>query len=68
MPQWSSCVLVRVDELQNAAPIATFANAEAAADFVAHAKTVPSAGRSSLLFADGATVKAGSPGLTLILR
>lgn len=60
--------LVRIDGLQNEATVATFASAQAAADFVANAKTVKGSAHKGYLFADGATVKAGVPGVVVIFR
>lgn len=60
---------VCVDGLVQDTPIATFASAQAAADFVANAKTVKgTTGRKGQLVADGATVKAILPGLAIIFR
>lgn len=60
--------LVRIDGLQEETAIATFASAQAAADFVANAKTVKGSAHKGYLFADGATVKAGVPGVVVIFR
>ena len=60
--------LVRIDGLQEETAIATFASAQAAADFVANAKTVKGSAHKGSLFADGATVKAGVSGLIIIVR
>ena len=60
--------LVRIDGLVQDTPIATFASAQAAADFVANAKTVKGTCHKGQLKADGATVKAIVPGLAIIFR
>jgi len=60
--------LVRIDGLTEDAALATFASAQAAADFVANAQTVKGTGHKGRLVTEGVTVKVTVPGTVIHLR